>query len=184
MLSNEDEFFGDQDDSLNHVDESDCSNLEPSNPSEERQSMLYDNHGSLSDQDVRYQEQHYYKMGYLGAFDCHKDEKLQEGFESSYGKVWKKSINIGKLLGKCIHNIDRKGVSSLEAHGGPALIVKNFLSSETNKETISSGEDAYSVNSSTSENHIEKPHAAEGRTTSSLDSIEQKLQARLCSDNN
>mmetsp|Transcript_13750 Transcript_13750/g.37814 ORF Transcript_13750/g.37814 Transcript_13750/m.37814 type:complete len:186 (-) Transcript_13750:908-1465(-) len=56
----------------------------------------------LNDFDRRAMEERHKTIGYVDAFDAHKEERLQEGFEAGYRESYDASILLGRSLGSMI----------------------------------------------------------------------------------
>lgn len=128
----EDEFFGDQsDDEYSHKCLSSSHTEEPVRPID-----------SLSKRDNNAQEENYRNIGYHEAYDLHKEERIQEGFEDGYREHLDIATKLGEVLAKSILssridvNREDKGndreSNTTSGSESKILLVRNFLESAQN----------------------------------------------------
>lgn len=109
-----DEFFGNQSD----------------NDNDSAPFVSEQQYGNLANHEHRSKADHFFKIGYLEAYDESKDTMLQDGFEAGYRQAFSDSKTIGMILGNAIAsdklNTDKEQV---------AYLVRNFLETEQQKDS-------------------------------------------------
>jgi hypothetical protein len=130
----EDEFFGDQSD-----DEYSSHKCLSSSHTQEEPARLID---SLSKRDNNAQEENYRNIGYHEAYDLHKEERIQEGFEDGYRDHLSIATTLGEVLAKNIlsnkidvnredEGNDRESNTTTGSES-KILLVRNFLETVQN----------------------------------------------------
>lgn len=129
----EDEFFGDQSDDeyTQKCLSSSYTTQEPARPID-----------SLSKRDNNAQEENYRNIGYHEAYDLHKEERIQEGFEDGYRNHLDIATKLGEVLARNILSSrsdiirenggkDREVNKATESKSA-VLLVRNFLETAQN----------------------------------------------------